>query len=110
MVRETLLLVNPHIEDFAAYDHFSRPLGLALLAAHLERVFDVVCVDALVRDPGRAGRADGTGPFRAEIIEKPDVYRDVPRRYRRYGMDDGSFRERLAAIGRPRAALVTSVA
>jgi len=35
MARRTLLLVNPWIHDFAAYDFWVRPLGLLVLASLL---------------------------------------------------------------------------
>lgn len=34
---------------------------------------------------------DGTGKFFSEEVEKPDVLRDVPRAYKRYGMPDEVF-------------------
>jgi len=44
------LLVNPWIYDFAAYDLWSKPLGLLTIAAHLEALgVDIGFVDCLDR-------------------------------------------------------------
>ncbi|MGA2142526.1 MAG: radical SAM protein [Brevinematales bacterium] len=93
--RGTALLVNPYIEDFAAYDHFSKPLGLLHLASYLKEHFKLYFVNALSRTvPGLNGmkfRDDGTGPFPFTYIETPDLIKDIPRRFKRYGIDRESF-------------------
>jgi len=91
----TILLINPPIYDFAAYDLFNKPLGLLYLASFLRRAgFKVRLIDtldrlhpALQKLPAPAHlKADGTGKYHSEIIEKPSCLKDVPRNYRRYGM------------------------
>jgi hypothetical protein len=110
--KHLLLLVRPHIEDFAAYDHFSQPLGLFRLAAHLRDRFDLVYLDALDRFHPAATRAtrrtDGTGNFHDEIIPKPAALADIPRRFRRYGLPGEAFLDGLRALPRkPAFALFT---
>ncbi len=110
-----ILLINPWIYDFAAYDFWMKPLGL-LYAASLVRRFTphrVSFVDCLDRfHPGLAGhpagKPDGRGPFPKEQIPKPDVVRGVPRRFSRYGLPMALFDEELALVPRPDAVLVTS--
>jgi len=115
MARRTLLLVNPWIHDFAAYDFWVRPLGLLVLASLLrESGCGVRLIDCLdyggdaVRQAPRRGEW-GQGKFFSEGIPKPDALRHVLRRFRRYGMPPVLFREMLAASPRPDAVLVGSM-
>ncbi|HMA54732.1 MAG TPA: radical SAM protein, partial [Acidobacteriota bacterium] len=110
-----LLLINPWIHDFAAYDFWMKPLGLLYAAALIRRhtPHRVAFVDCLDRfHPGlaghRAGKPDGRGPFPKEAIPKPAVVRGVPRRFSRYGLPVALFEEELARVPRPDAVLLTS--
>jgi radical SAM superfamily enzyme YgiQ (UPF0313 family) len=109
-----LLLINPWIHDFAAYDVWARPLGLLILAAILRlhgcRVSYIDCLD---RFHPKAPRTDararhGRGPYRKTRLPKPRQFPDVPRRYSRYGIEPAWFREDLVEIGHPDLILVTS--
>jgi radical SAM superfamily enzyme YgiQ (UPF0313 family) len=104
-----LLLLNPWIYDFAAYDYFARPLGLLQLAGWLRNQGAAVhlldCLDVPHAKPGPCG----TGRYPKEIIPSPAPLSDIPRRYGRYGLSEADFRTRLAQIPRPDAVLVTSL-
>ncbi len=109
-----LLLFNPWITDFTAYDFWVKPLGLLSAAATARQVtgapLDLVdCLDAghpaLRRPPRR--RADGRGPFPKEKIAKPEVLRAVPRRFSRYGLPVSLVRDALRRVPRPDAVLMT---
>jgi radical SAM superfamily enzyme YgiQ (UPF0313 family) len=113
------LLVNPWITDFAAHDLWAKPMGLLLLASLLrDGGCGVALVDCLDRHdqltkslPGVLPGADrlcGTGKYPKMLIEKPEVYRDVPRRYFRYGLHPDSFRKHLEALPRPDLIWVSS--
>jgi radical SAM superfamily enzyme YgiQ (UPF0313 family) len=105
----SLLLINPWIYDFAAYDFFARPLGLLSLAGMLRaRGFAVHLVDCLGTPPARSGPF-GTGRYPKEILPPPPVLRDIPRRYGRYGISQAQFRAQLARLPAPAAILVTSL-
>lgn len=109
----SVLLVNPHIEDFAAYDHFSKPLGLITLAGYLEEHFRVYFVNALNRlhpsNEKMKFNNDGTGPFNQTFIDKPSCLKDIPRRFKRYGLTDTAFLDLLAALpDEPELVFVTS--
>lgn len=110
-----LLLINPWIYDFTAYDFWMKPLGLLYVASLLRRhtphrVSFIDCLDrfhpALKRRP--AGKTDGRGPFPKEEIPKPAAVRDVPRRFSRYGIPVPVFNAELERVPRPDAVLVTS--
>ncbi|MEW6670609.1 MAG: cobalamin-dependent protein [Thermodesulfobacteriota bacterium] len=110
-----ILLVNPWITDFAAYDFWAKPLGALTLAgilrAHDFKVSYVDCLDrfhpnAPASDPGaRYGR----GPYLKTFIKKPEIFRDVPRNYSRYGIRPEWFRADLSALAQPDLILVTSL-
>ena len=119
-MQPVLLLINPWIYDFAAYDLWSKPLGLLTLAGFLRsRGFAVHLIDCLdVHHPKMgaepfqtrpARRAYGTGKFFRQRAEKPPALKDVPRTYSRYGMSTQLFVEELEAVKKPSAILVTSL-
>ncbi len=112
---KNILLINPWIYDFTAYDFWMKPLGLLYVASLIRRFtpHGVSYIDCLDRaHPGlkkaRAGKADGRGPFPKEEVPKPAVLRDVPRRFSRYGLPVALFEEELARVPKPDAVLVTS--
>ncbi|MBW1992728.1 MAG: cobalamin-dependent protein [Deltaproteobacteria bacterium] len=109
MSKPFLLLINPWIYDFAAYDFFARPLGLLYLAGFLEaRGFDLALVDCLGTPPVRPGPY-GTGRFPKEILPTPLPLSGLPRRYGRYGITEDAFRRQLSRLPEPAAVLVTSM-
>ncbi len=104
-----LLLINPWIYDFAAYDFFARPLGLLHLAGLLEaQGYAVHWLDCLGAPHARTGPF-GTGRYPKEIIPAPPALQGISRRYGRYGISEAAFRQRLAALPRPAAILITSL-
>ena len=120
MKNKKILLLNPWIHDFSAYDFWVRPLGLLTLAALLRRSgFKVQLIDCLdpflaVRvpggQPGTRKRHDwGCGKFASAEIPKPQALRTIRRRYRRYGLSPAMVREILQAAGRPDLVLVGSM-
>ena len=120
MQQPLLVLINPWIYDFAAYDLWSKPLGLLTLATFLRnrgfRIHLIDCLDihhpGIARDPSLARpvrRAYGTGKFFRNRAPRPDVLKDVPRSYSRYGISTPLFIEELRAAKKPAAILVTSL-
>jgi len=104
-----LLLINPWIYDFAAYDFFARPLGLLYLAGWLKaRGYPVHFLDCLGAPHARTGPF-GTGRYPKEIMPPPAALKGITRRYGRYGISEAAFRERLARVPTPAAILVTSL-
>jgi len=111
---KNLLLINPWIYDFTAYDFWLKPLGLLYVAAILEKAggFRLSFIDCLDRfHPGLAKPAvlkpDGRGPFPKEEVPKPALLDGVPRRFSRYGIPVGLFEEELGRVPRPDAVLLT---
>jgi len=109
-----LLLVNPYITDFTAYDLWLRPLGLLYLAAVAARYSDarIYWLDTLDRallPPGTGDKPDGRGHYHRIILQKPGIYRPVPRRYARYGLPLPVFGERLNRLPEMDLILITSL-
>ena len=110
-----ILLVNPWIDDFAAYDVWAQPMGLLMLAGLLRRQgYRLTYLDCLDRFHPRAPRSDpfarhGRGAYRKTALPSPPGLEAVPRRFSRYGIHDAWLREDLARIPVPDLILVTSM-
>jgi hypothetical protein len=110
-----ILLVNPWIDDFAAYDVWAQPLGLLSLAGLLRRQgYRLSYVDCLDRFHPRAPRSDpfarhGRGPYLKTPLPNPPGLEAVPRRYSRYGIHRDWLLEDLAHTPPPDLILVTSL-
>ncbi len=115
MRKAKILLVNPWITDFAAFDFWTRPLGLLILGGILRKAgYEVSLLDCMDRSspllgaPSPETRGDGTGHFHKCRIGSPPVLRHVPRRYSRYGLPLETARKFLNEQQAPDAVFVTS--
>ncbi|PKN04017.1 MAG: hypothetical protein CVU74_09050 [Deltaproteobacteria bacterium HGW-Deltaproteobacteria-9] len=119
-MKKNILLVNPWIYDFAAYDFWLAPLGLLSLAAFLRKNgYGIRMIDCLRRSvqasplPRREKRPRrfpaGHGHFFKEPLPKPAALHAIPKRYNRYGITEAEFRKGLQAIRKPELILVTSM-
>jgi radical SAM superfamily enzyme YgiQ (UPF0313 family) len=110
-----ILLVNPWIHDFAAYDFWAKPMGLLTLAALLRsHSFSVSYIDCLDRFHFKAPASDpsaryGRGPYLKTRIDRPRGLKDVQRTFSRYGIKPRWFREDLQALQPPDLILITSL-
>lgn len=116
-----ILLVNPYIYDFTAYDLWLRPLGLLYIASVLKTYThcELYWLDTLDRfqedafladDPSlKRSHSNGSGKFHREIIKKPGIYKNVPRHYSRYGIPLETFHKKLDRIPNVDMILVTSL-
>ncbi len=116
-MNKKLLLINPWIYDFTAYDLWSKPLGLLYIASFLRNLgFEIRYIDCLDQyapndnhtKPVRKKRY-GAGPYPRTVVEKPSVLKHVPRRYARYGISETAFVEQLRNHNDADAVLVTSI-
>lgn len=116
----SVILINPWIHDFAAYDLWSKPLGLLYLVSYLKKqnisTHVIDCMDPY--DPAMSNslsgnmpvrRKYGTGKYNRKEITKPDGLKDISRRYSRYGIDPDIFKIHLKNIENPSIILVTSL-
>ncbi|MEW5909205.1 MAG: B12-binding domain-containing radical SAM protein, partial [Thermodesulfobacteriota bacterium] len=109
-----ILLINPWIHDFSAYDFWAKPLGLLTLGSILRgEGFQITYIDCLDRFHPHAPESDGSlrygrGPYLKTRISKPSGFEDVPRYFSRYGIRPDWFRESLMSIQAPDLILITS--
>ena len=117
MTRDTphILLINPWIHDFAAYDFWAKPMGLLTIAGIL-RAHDIKVsfIDCLNRFHPRSAKSDpwaryGRGPYLKTRIPKPDGLHDIPRHYSRYGIKPQWFNADLLKLPQPDLVLITSL-
>ena len=93
-----ILLVNPPIYDFAAYDFWLKPYGLLSVAGYLRGKAEFKLFDYLDRlHPFMAKQKElqsdqwGRGRFYCEQIPNPPALSHIPRYYRRFGLPREMF-------------------
>ena len=119
-MKRNILLINPWIYDFAAYDFWIKPLGLLYIAGFLRiNGYNVHLIDCLnpshpemkyetnIKLPKR--KSWGNGKYPKENIEKPGPLTGIPKRYNRYGITPRIFVKELLSIKRPDVIFVTSM-
>ncbi|MBW1616060.1 MAG: B12-binding domain-containing radical SAM protein [Deltaproteobacteria bacterium] len=110
-----ILLVNPWICDFAAYDFWAKPIGLLYIGSILKKAgYKISYIDCLDRFHPKAKKniapasRCGRGPYIKTKIDKPKGLGDVPKNFYRYGIKKEWFAEDLLSIKKPSLILVTS--
>jgi len=115
-----LLLINPWIYDFTAYDFWSKPLGLLYIASILRKqgyeISYIDCMDRYNREILKLQNREfpkkdkfGRGFFYKEEIKKPEILKSIPRRYSRYGITEEIFLNKLKKLPPPQGVLITSI-
>jgi radical SAM superfamily enzyme YgiQ (UPF0313 family) len=110
-----ILLINPWIHDFAAYDFWAKPMGLLLIASLLRHhgisVSYIDCLDRFHPNAPRSnpGARHGRGPYLKTRLPKPTGLEDVPRYFSRYGIKPQWFKADLGDQRPPDLVLVTSL-
>jgi len=93
-----ILLVNPPIYDFSAYNFWAKPYGLLRVAGFLRGRADLYLFDYLSpEDPSTLKW--GKGNFPREIINKPDIFSFVHRHFYRFGLSRRTFQNFLIEKG-----------
>lgn len=109
-----ILLINPWIHDFAAYDYWAKPLGLLYLASILRthgcNISYIDCLNRFHPDISKSipSKKDGRGSYLKTNISKPKGLDDVPRNYSRYGIKTQWMEKDLHAIKKPDIVFITS--
>ncbi len=115
-----ILLINPWIYDFAAYDFWNKPIGLLSLASFLrmngENVFFMDCLDPYHPEMIHAQhcqlpkrKTSGQGTYAKEQIPKPAALKHIPRNYNRYGIKPELFVKFAKSIPIPDMVMITSM-
>jgi radical SAM superfamily enzyme YgiQ (UPF0313 family) len=107
----SILLINPWITDFAAYNLWAEPLGLYYIASILRNagaeVQFINCLKSLTEKEPEP-KKNGCGKYLRRVIKKPAPLHFVRRNYACYGMSEDEFENRLKVIQAPDAVLLTS--
>ncbi len=105
-MKPKMLLVNPPIYDFAAYDFWLKPSGLLSVAGFLRGKADFKLFDYLDRlVPFMAGQQKfksdrwGRGRFYSEHSPVPPALKAIPRYFRRFGLPRNLFTDFLSKEG-----------
>ena len=100
-----VLLVNPPIYDFTAFDFWLRPYGMLRVAGRMRHSCRLEFFNFLI-----SGNKDswGRGRFDERNIPRPKALADVPRNFRRFGRPREEFRSFLRA-GRFDAVLIQTL-
>jgi radical SAM superfamily enzyme YgiQ (UPF0313 family) len=102
-----ILLINPWITDFAAYNFWIRPLGLLYIASLLrENGFQITLIDCLGFQIKT--KRYGDGKFFKTKIEKPSLLKSIPKNYSQYGIPEEMLLKRLSNIEEPDLICVSS--
>ncbi len=108
------LLANPWIYDFKAFDFWNKPLGLLIVADILKKsgweIDFIDCMDRLSPYFKTETKTDiyGRGKYHYEIVEKPQIFKNIPRRFKRYGIPEEVFISALKKIKKPDLIFITS--
>jgi len=101
-----ILLVNPPIYDFAAYDFWLKPYGLLSIAGYLRGKADFKLFDYLDRlapfvakQKGLESDQWGRGRFYCEQVLNPACLEAIPRYFRRFGLPREMFKDFLKREG-----------
>lgn len=113
-MKKNILLINPWIYDFTAYDFWLKPLGLLYIASILRektrcRLYFIDCLDRFhpLLEKKPKSMADGRGHFPKEEVQKPEALKNVPRKYSRYGIPFKLFLHELDQVPVPDLVLIT---
>jgi len=114
-----ILLINPWIHDFAAYDFWLKPLGLLYLGGLLRQnghqIHFIDCLDPYHPAMPNEGHkrpqrhSYGRGKFFRQVISKPDSLKMISKNYCRYGITPEIFREELKNHQDTAIVLITSM-
>jgi hypothetical protein len=101
-----ILLVNPPIYDFAAYDFWLKPYGLLSVAGYLRGKTDFKLFDYLDRLAPFVAKQNklksdqwGRGRFYCEQVPNPACLEAIPRYFRRFGLPRNMFKDFLKREG-----------
>lgn len=83
-----VLLINPPIYDFTAYDFWLRPYGMLRVAGRIQHSCHLTYFDFLASDQRDAW---GRGKFIEQPAAKPALFKDLKRHFRRFGKPRDAF-------------------
>lgn len=110
----TILLINPPIYDFSAYDLWAKPLGLLYLSSLFKKqgvnveLFDYMDRKSTLIESPKSNQY-GCGHYIREEIEKPQSIKNIKRKYYRFGLNKVIAEKYIAALEKPDMVIIGSV-
>ncbi len=80
-----IIVINPYVVDFKLYDEWMHPLGLYFLIKLLKNNGHELFFFNCLEQNTATSKKFSTGKFDSIEIEKPELYKDINRKYKRYG-------------------------
>jgi hypothetical protein len=119
-MKQRILLINPWINDFSAYDFWMKPLGLLYMASYLRKNgLDVQLIDCLESSPPAgispgeikrpARKAGGHGKLIRGKSIRPAALAGIQKPYHCYGLPLHILKIILKEMDKPRLVLITSM-
>ena len=108
----SILLINPWITDFAAYNLWAEPLGILYIASILKKAgarINYINNLASIEEQNPKQKKNGCSKYPRQIIPKPECLSFINRNFAVYGIKDNEFIKRLHNNGKPDIVLVTSM-
>jgi hypothetical protein len=101
-MKPKILLVNPPVYDFSAYDFWLKPYGMLNVAGQLRNKADLGLFDYLDREHSFVVAQEklksdvwGRGPFYGEKIPRPKTLSQIQRYFQRFGLPRRIFQDFL---------------
>ncbi|MBN2545854.1 MAG: radical SAM protein [Spirochaetes bacterium] len=120
-MKKNILLISPPIYDFAAFNLWARPLGLLYLANILKKLgLNITVIDALSLDYEKdltlfskniiksKKKYFSTYHYYKEVTDKPEIYKNIKRKYYRFGINSYILKQLTMKINKPDLILMTS--
>ena len=109
-----ILLVNPPIYDFVAYDLWAKPLGLLYLSSILKQQnVDVQFFDYMDRNYPNISKQPsnkyGCGHYVQQEIKKPKIISNIKRKYHRFGIPEDIAEKFFKNIEKPDVIILGSI-
>lgn len=108
------LFINPPVYDFSAFDLWSKPYGfLFIVDLFCKNGWEISFFDFMDRnhkfydDKDKREKKYGCGNYYYKVLEKPAIYKEIPRRYKRFGLPQDIFFEFLENTGKIDVILIT---
>ncbi|MCM8822184.1 MAG: radical SAM protein [Candidatus Omnitrophica bacterium] len=107
------LFIVPPVYDFSAFDLWSKPYGFLFIVDLFAKngwetfYFDFMDRNHIFYDGRKTEKKYGCGNYFFQKIEKPVIYKNVPRLYKRFGLPQEVFLKFLESVGKPDVILIS---
>lgn len=108
MKGKRILGINPPVEDFAFFDLWSKPAGLLYLLNKMRTNGNEIRLLDCIQEASKGKKSFGREKTGRIEIKKPSVYRNIRRKYFRFGLSEEKIVKRLKETPSPNVVFLTS--